>query len=105
MIKISGLPTFIKVDEIVNISAERQYSSLRLLNGKALVLRKSISAWEKILPVGNFMRIHRSTIINADYIAKIEKHYNSSYLVYLRGIKEHFNISKRYSSKLRDTSF
>ncbi len=103
LIKVNGTPKFIKVDEIVFISAERQYSSLRLMNGKSIVLRKPINAWEKILPVNNFMRIHRSTMINTDFITKIEKHYNSSYLIFLRDIKEHFNISKRYSSKLRDT--
>ncbi len=100
-ISVSGKPVLIKIKEIVFISAENQYSSLTLDDEKNYLLRKSISNWQAILPEKMFLRIHRSTIINLDFIVKIEKSYNSSFIVYLKGVHKPFIISKRYSSLLR----
>jgi DNA-binding LytR/AlgR family response regulator len=103
LLKIGGYPKFFKVSDLVYISAERQYTSLWVQNGKSVLVRKSVNAWEEILPAEYFLRIHRSTIINTEYISKIEKWHNASYLMYLREIKEPFNISKRYATRLRQT--
>jgi DNA-binding LytR/AlgR family response regulator len=103
LLKIGGYPKFFKVSDLVYISAERQYTSLWVQSGKSVLVRKSVNAWEEILPGEYFLRIHRSTIINTEYISKIEKWHNASYLMYLREIKEPFNISKRYATRLRQT--
>ncbi|PKL81807.1 MAG: hypothetical protein CVV24_13375 [Ignavibacteriae bacterium HGW-Ignavibacteriae-3] len=100
-INVSGKPNLIKIGEIVFIAAESQYTSLKLADGKSFLVRKSIAGWEKLLPVKNFLRIHRSTIANLDYLVKMEKSYNSSFLIYLKNVSEPFIISKRYSSKIR----
>lgn len=100
--KIGGNPRFFKVSEIIYISAERQYTSMTVQGGKSVLIRKSINAWENILPTEYFLRIHRSTIINTEYISKIEKWHNGAYLIYLREIKEPFNVSKRFSAQLRN---
>ena len=102
-LKIGGSPKFFKVADLVYISAERQYTSIRVENGRSVLVRKSINAWEEILPAEHSLRIHRSTIINTEYISKIEKWHNASYLIYLREIKEPFTISKRYATRLRQT--
>ncbi|MHB8931162.1 MAG: LytR/AlgR family response regulator transcription factor [Melioribacteraceae bacterium] len=100
-IHANGSPHLIRINEILFIAAERQYSSIRLLDGKSYLLRKSVSKWEELLPSKNFLRIHRSTIINIDYLVKMEKWYNSSFLVHLKNVPEPFEISKRYATKLR----
>ncbi|MCL4551503.1 MAG: response regulator transcription factor [Bacteroidetes bacterium] len=103
-IHANGSPHLIKINEILFIVAERQYSSINLLDGKSYLLRKSISKWEELLPCKNFLRIHRSTIINIDYLVKMEKWYNSSFLVHLKNVPESFEISKRYATKLRQNT-
>jgi len=100
-ITVSGKPVIIKVKDIVFVSAENQYSSVKMQDDKSFTLRKSITAWQDILPEKVFIRIHRSTIINLDYVVKIEKSYNSSFIVYLKDNPKPFIISKRYSTMLR----
>ena len=100
-IHVKDIPQLIKVKEIVFINAENQYTSLNFIDGKSFLVRKSISNWEEQLPDAKFLRIHRSTIINIDYIVKIEKWYNSSFMIHLKNVKEPFVVSKRYSTKLR----
>ena len=100
-LNMNGKPNYIQISGIVYITAENQYTSLCLTNGDRILVRKSIAWWEESLPIKKFIRIHRSTIINSNFIIKMEKWYNSSFLFYLKGVKEPFVISKRFSSKLR----
>ncbi|MCX6170333.1 MAG: response regulator [Ignavibacteriales bacterium] len=100
-VNVNSKPHLIKINEIIFISAESQYTSLKLVDGKTFLVRKSINSWDKLLPSKNFLRIHRSTIANLDFLIKMEKSYNSSFLIYLKHVAEPFVISKRYSTKIR----
>jgi DNA-binding LytR/AlgR family response regulator len=100
-LSVNGKPIIIQVKDIIYIVAENQYTSLKLIDGKSILIRKSITVWEQLLPPKKFLRIHRSNIINTEYIVKMERWYNSSFLIYMKDIKEPFVISKRYSAKLR----
>lgn len=100
-IKVRGKVQLVKVSDIVFIQSENQYTSLNLTDEKSILIRKSISNWQKLLPETKFIRIHHSTLINMEYIVKIEKWYNGAYLIHLKNYKEPFIASKRYSAKLR----
>lgn len=104
-LKINSQPNIIAIADILYISAENQYTSLNLNSGKSFLIRKSIANWENILPGKQFIRIHRSTIINMEYIVKMGKWDKSSMLVYLQGMETPFVISKRFSYKLRKNEF
>ncbi len=104
-VKINNQPNILKINEVLFISAENQYTSVNLSEGKSFLIRKSISYWERILPKKEFLRIHRSTIINMEYISKMGKWDNSSMLVYLSGVEKPFIISKRNSSRFRNNDF
>lgn len=100
-IHVNDKPCLINISDIVLISAERQYSTLKMADQKTYLLRKPVSKWEAMLPEKEFLRIHRSTIINISYLVKMETWFNSSYLVYLKNVDVPFVISRRYSVKLR----
>lgn len=101
-VQVNKKTHFVNLKDISFISAEKQYSSIQLFDGRNYLLRKSISHWEKVLPERNFLRIHRSTIINIEYLDKMETWYNSSYILYLKEVEKPFIISRRYSIKLRE---
>ena len=104
-IQVNKIPVLINIADIVFISADRQYCTLKINDGKSYLLRKSISHWEKILPEKKFLRIHRSTIININYLVKIEPWFNASYMIYLKNTEKPFMISRRYSVQLRGKLF
>jgi DNA-binding LytR/AlgR family response regulator len=58
--------------------------------------------WDARLPSQQFLRIHRSTIINMEFIDKVEEWFNYSFRVYLKGLEEPFVLSRRYVAKLKD---
>jgi len=104
-VQVNNKTHLLCISEISFITAEKQYSSLKLSGGKSYLLRKSLNDWEKILPEKKFLRIHRSTIINIDYLQKMETWYNSSFILYLKNVEKPFIISRRYSMKLRGKLF
>jgi len=94
-------PAFIKVENIIHIIAEAEYSHIFLQDGKKILIRRLLKKWEEMLPEKSFLRISRSAIINLNHLAKIEKWFNNSYVVYMKGIKEPLIISRRYAVMLR----
>ena len=102
LVKSGTSSQVVKIGDIKFITAENQYTSIRLTNGKRFIIRKSISAWELILPEDIFIRSHRSQIINTGYIVKISRSKSDSYDIFLADEEESFPVSKRYASRLRN---
>lgn len=63
----------LKLEDIVYIGAEGNYSSIKLLTGKTIVASKSISEFEEALHDKNFFRTHKSYLINISHISKYIK--------------------------------
>ncbi|HEX2867357.1 MAG TPA: LytTR family DNA-binding domain-containing protein [Ignavibacteriales bacterium] len=98
---VGNHPEIVKVSNIIYITAAEEYSNLYTIDAKNLLVQKLLKEWEKVLPSKIFLRIHRSTIINLDYVKRVEKWFNHSFRVYLENLNEPFTISRRYSTKLR----
>lgn len=101
MLNIDGQPKMIKISSLKCISALGDYSNVITADGK-YIIRKPMKEWEEILPVKQFIRIHRSTIINLDYVEKIERLLNRGYKVYIRNVTKPYIISRRYGSRIKD---
>lgn len=100
-LSVDNKPRLIKVSSIKCISALGDYSHLFFIDGEKLIIRKSMKEWEDVLPAKPFVRIHRSTIINLDFVEKIEKWFNRAFKVTIKGVTKPFIISRRFGSKLR----
>lgn len=93
---------FLKINEITHIMAEGDYTMVYLCNGSKGLVSKSMKEWEDRLPESYFCRIHRSSIVNTEYINQIDKYFNNSYKVSLKGVSEPLVISRRYAKKIKD---
>ncbi len=102
LIKVNGVPKFIKINDIIYITADAKYTRVKLTSGEKLIISKSLNEWEDNLPANFFVRIHRGHIVNIEQIEKVEKWFNQGYMAKLKGESEPFVISRRYYSKLRD---
>lgn len=102
LLKDKGVPRFVKVESIHCITAEDKYTKVYLLANEKIISSNSLINWEELLPPANFVRIHRNTLVNIDYIEKVEKWFNRGYRVKLKGIEEKFEISRRHYTKIRE---
>ena len=92
---------FLKITSIICILASGDYTSIITCEGVKGLVSRSMKEWEEKLPENHFSRIHRSTIINVNYILKTEEWFNNSYRVYMKNIDTPFSMSRRYVHKLK----
>jgi two-component system, LytTR family, response regulator len=95
---------FIKVENIVHIKADREYTYLFENGGKEYLVLKSIGYWQKELPDEQFARVHRNAIINFNYIEKTEKNGNTA-KIFLKSISEPVSISRGYYKLIKNRYF
>ena len=93
---------FIKLPEIISIESSGDYSEVYLKNGVKGLTSKPMREWEERLPSNFFIRIHRTSILNLNYVQKIEEWFNNSYKVYMLGKEEPLIMSRRFAVKLKD---
>ena len=94
---------FVRVRDIMSIGAEGDGSTLVLGPQAARKSSaKSLREWEQRLPDRQFVRIHRSTIVNLDYVERLEPWSHASQRVYLRGLPEPLTMSRRFAARLRE---
>jgi len=93
---------FLTVNRILTISAAGDYSEVLTSDGHRGLTLKSMKEWETRLPPQHFIRIHRSTIINMEYVDRVEEWFNFSFKVFLKGVEEPYLISRRYATRLKD---
>lgn len=101
LVKIGTKLRIIKFEEIICVTASKEYSKIITSDLKKYIIRKSLKKWLDILPKISFIQIHRSTIINIQFIEKMKKTHEGSHEVFLLNCKESFQVSIRNARKLK----
>jgi len=90
---------FVRIADIDWIAADGNYAKVNIGAASARV-RETISDLEERLRPAGFMRVHRSIIVNADRILRVEPWANGEYLIILRnGTK--VNSGRGYGEQIR----
>lgn len=92
---------FIKLKDIRYIQADSCYSKFILSEKVSRYSAKTLKTWGELLPANEFVRIHRSYIVNTNHINKIIKKENGTYVVFMNSINDTIEISRRCASDLR----
>ena len=93
---------FIRISDIVLISSSVDYSMVRTKDSHDYLVSKTMNEWEERLPEEFFCRIHRSYIVNFEYIEKTKKLSSNSADVYITGIDEPYRVSRSYYHRLKE---
>jgi len=83
----------VNIEDIVFCEADRNYTTFHLLNGKELVISKSLREHEEMLPKQDFIRTHHSYLVNINHITRYEKMGN--FLVSIDGSKIPVSVRKK----------
>lgn len=88
-------------EDITHFKAEDKYVNIYLNNAEIHITDKTLSELEDILPT-DFIRIHRSIIVNKPFIKEIEKYFKGTLILILNdkaGTK--LKSSEKYSKELK----
>jgi two-component system LytT family response regulator len=99
LLKSSGEIIFLKTAEIDWIEAEGDYVKFHV-TGRTHLMRGTMAALEARLDPARFIRIHRSTIVNADRMRKLSPSFEGEYAVVLHdGTK--LRLSRGYHDRIK----
>jgi len=93
--KLFNLP----VEEIVYLEASGDYTIITTKNDQ-FVSSSGIGKLDEIMNPDNFIRVHRSTIINLAFLKEIERHFNGGMVVKMQNGKS-FPVSRTYAKAIR----
>jgi two-component system LytT family response regulator len=93
-------PRFVRIREIAFIRAAGNYSELHTNRGPPLLESRTLATWEMQLGT-SFVRVHRSVLVNLDFIERIVRSTNYTYEIYLRGRTAPIPMSRRRALKLK----
>ncbi|HVZ18326.1 MAG TPA: LytTR family DNA-binding domain-containing protein [Terriglobales bacterium] len=97
-VKSGGRTVFLQLDELDYIEAAGNYARLRV-GTQEYVIRETMAALEARLPQSQFVRIHRSVIVNRKRIKELRPWFTGEYVVILTTGKE-LTLSRGYRDRL-----
>jgi two-component system LytT family response regulator len=86
---------------VAYVKSDGPYAELHTADGSKHLIRESMKALENQLDPSRFCRIHRSTIINLDFVESVEPNYNDRYVVRLV-TGERLDVSRRRRDTFED---
>jgi DNA-binding LytR/AlgR family response regulator len=93
--------TLIRFDEIVDFSASNNYIFLTDTSGKDYLVESNLADLESKLPK-DFIRVHKSTIINSKLITEVKKLGNGRFDLVMKCDKERIvSCSKNYNERIK----
>jgi two-component system LytT family response regulator len=99
-VRLGRYGRFIPLQSIRYIRPAEKYTELVGEAEKMYLSSQTLQEWEERLPE-EFIRIHRSCIINSQHIVRTTDNPNGSKYVYLLGIAKPLAMSRRYASSWR----
>ena len=97
-IKINGRIMVIRVADIDWIEADGDYVSVHV-GGKTWLMRETIAAVELRLALSGFVRIHRSTLVNAERVKELQPQDKGEYTVVLNDGTE-LKLTRHYRTSV-----
>jgi two-component system LytT family response regulator len=91
----------VPVLSLTHIEAEENYTRVRLADGRAMLIRRTMAEWEALLPSAHFIRIERSLIVNRTAVQRLDIVSRDTAHAHLVGRPEPLVLARRASLRLR----
>lgn len=95
-IKSNNGTHYIDFHDLIRCEADSNYTNFYLSDGCKIVSAKSLKEYEETLTGNNFLRVHKSHLVNLEYVVKFES--SSSSIVLKNGT--HIEVARRRKESL-----
>ena len=92
---------FVPLAQITAIFSNENYSDVVLRSGERLLTRRTLKAWEDLLPAAHFKRAHRQVIVSLAGIEGHRRDTRETAELRVIGLKEHVPVSRAQLPELR----
>lgn len=90
--------------EILGLRSAKDYTQVWLTGGSVVLDARPLGLWTALLPAADFLRIHRTAIVNLKHVGKIGPAGagNGKWAVQLRASEAVWSVSRPYRQALRE---
>lgn len=93
--------SFVRVADISRIEAEENYSRVDLADASQYMVRRTLKSWEDALPPKNFLRVHRTTLVNLDQVTSYERSGLRSISLTVNGLPAPVQVSRQSTPEVK----
>jgi DNA-binding LytR/AlgR family response regulator len=97
-----GCRDFVRLDDVLWVVAMRKNSHLQLAKQDPLVLNRSISEWDALLPLEQFQRLDRSTIVRLSALRTVKRVSRSLTLLFFHGFEQPLAVGPTAARRLKE---
>ena len=98
----SGCRDFVRLDHVLWVVAMRRQTHLQLVDRDPMVLNRSISEWDGLLPPNQFQRLDRSTIIHLPALRTVKRVSRSLTQLFFYGFEEPLSVGATAAKRLKE---
>ncbi|MBC7368765.1 MAG: response regulator transcription factor [Undibacterium sp.] len=85
----AGSEPLVRLADIRFVASSENYSEIAVGDaGERLLVRRTMEAWEDILPPRHFVRVHRQMIVNATHVRRLDRASEATSLLHLDGVTD-----------------
>jgi len=103
LVKDDNRRQYLHLSEVKAFMANGEYSTVCWGNDRHMLFRKALKQWSQELPTEQFVRVHRSAIINLAFLDFVERDAEGKQHVHLKEFKEVIPVSQRAKSLFNRT--
>lgn len=92
----------VRWNEILWLRAEGDYTRLHLRNGREFYERRTLRAWDAVLPAQGFGQVHRSWIVNWSCLRQLHRSRGGKWSLLLSPEGEAIPIGRRFQQAVRE---
>lgn len=85
---------FARVADISLIVAHENYSFVHCSDGRQVLVRRSLKSWAASLPAADFLRVHRTVLVNLAHIRSYERRSSRQLLLRIAGVEQPVAVSR-----------
>lgn len=92
---------FVRLTDVLAILSSENYTEVLLDDGGRWLIRRTMQAWEHLLPKQLFVRVHRTAIVNVRHVERVERRRRCPTRLLIRGVRQPLRVGRGYWTRLR----
>jgi len=87
--------------EIVGLRSSKDYTEVWLVDGSMALDLRTLTQWLGLLPAGGFVRVHRTAVVNHQFVRDVERRESGAWQLRVHDYKDCWPVSRAGRSELR----
>ncbi|MEP7456181.1 GAF domain-containing protein [Phyllobacterium sp. SB3] len=103
-LRLHGAVRGVATEEMLGLRSAKDYTQVFLVDGSIVLDLRSLTVWAGLLSQSQFLRIHRTAIVNLLHVETLDRHAGTSgerWDLKVRAVPQRWTVARAYRAELR----